>query len=726
MTVAEQQPLTHAVAVSSAQWHVERLDRSLGRHIAAWEVLAASMPLRHPMLSSTFVETLLQHFGDGQQHLCWLGEASCPQAMCILERAAPGTWRSFLPMHAQVGPMLTPDIGLIQSLFAVLPGLAVRIELLCCDPAVIPVDHTPNRSLDVHPHALTIEVGLAEGFDAYWTQRSKKLRDNLRRSQSKLASSGESSRFVAVSAPEETAVAVARYADLESLGWKGEEGTALVQGSKQTIFYSRLLEKSATTNDARVYELWWGDRLIASRLMMRWHDQWLALKTCYHPNYAQFAPGRVLMQFVIATLAEPKDAASVQFGTNAGPDMLSWATKHRRLSHLTLFRHPTIAVAIRILATSARTWRMRDATLTVDASWTVNEYESIPQMPAQACDLLRTAALRSLQLGPEWFEALQSTVFKQDHTIRYFVLQGPNGIAAVVPTRATRGWGGFHVHSLSNYYTALYAPAIQPWVKPIDLVPLVRHMLRAYAPVSRMQFAPMDPNADSTHQWQTALRLAGLVTSRYFTFGNWTHESGTGWTAYLAQRSAKLRSNIKRSKQRLEAAGGRVELITEPSRVVEGMAAFNQVYGKSWKQAEPHPEFFESLARTYAKQGRLRLGVAWLSEQPIAAQWWTVNKGVAEIHKLAYDEAFKDIGAGTVLTAMLMEHVLDHDHATVVDYLIGDDAYKRQWMNHRQERWGLECLPVTRPAAWPLMLRLWCRALKAPHESNQSAGKRKL
>ena len=33
---------------------------------------------------------------------------------------------------------------------------------------------------------------------------------------------------------------------------------------------------------------------------------------------------------------------------------------------------------------------------------------------------------------------------------------------------------------------------------------------------------------------------------------------------------------------------------------------------------------------------------------------------------------------------------LDHDAVKEVDFLIGDDAYKRDWMTHRRERWGIE------------------------------------
>jgi CelD/BcsL family acetyltransferase involved in cellulose biosynthesis len=78
-----------------------------------------------------------------------------------------------------------------------------------------------------------------------------------------------------------------------------------------------------------------------------------------------------------------------------------------------------------------------------------------------------------------------------------------------------------------------------------------------------------------------------------------------------------------------------------------------------------------------------------MGERAVAAQIWIVANGKASIYKLAYDEAFKAYATGTLLTACLMQRVIEHDGVHEVDYLIGDDAYKKTWVNQRRERWGL-------------------------------------
>jgi CelD/BcsL family acetyltransferase involved in cellulose biosynthesis len=40
----------------------------------------------------------------------------------------------------------------------------------------------------------------------------------------------------------------------------------------------------------------------------------------------------------------------------------------------------------------------------------------------------------------------------------------------------------------------------------------------------------------------------------------------------------------------------------------------------------------------------------------------------------------------------MMEHAIDVEHVNEVDYLTGDDRYKKDWMSQRRERWGILAL----------------------------------
>ena len=154
-------------------------------------------------------------------------------------------------------------------------------------------------------------------------------------------------------------------------------------------------------------------------------------------------------------------------------------------------------------------------------------------------------------------------------------------------------------------------------------------------------------------------------------------------------RTGTLRSTIKRMTKKFQADGGRLEIISNTTDMERALKAYEQVYAASWKNSEPFPGFIQGLVRASAEQGWLRLGIAWLGDKPIAAQIWIVANGKSNIYKVAYDENYKAYTPGTLLTALLMQHSFEVDKVTKVDYLMGDDPYKKTWMTERQERWGI-------------------------------------
>jgi hypothetical protein len=204
-----------------------------------------------------------------------------------------------------------------------------------------------------------------------------------------------------------------------------------------------------------------------------------------------------------------------------------------------------------------------------------------------------------------------------------------------------------------------------------------------------MRFAPVDPEATGTRLLKIALAQSQLKPFDFFAFGNWYLQVEGNWDAYLKGRSGTLRSTIKRMMKKLTLDGGTLELIQGGADLDRGLAAYDSAYAASWKVPEPYTQFMPGLMRICAAQGWLRLGLVWLHGKPIAAQFWIVANGKASIYKVAYNEKFKPYAPGTILSAMLMEHVLETDQVTEVDFLIGDDPYKKTWMSHRRERWGI-------------------------------------
>ncbi len=269
----------------------------------------------------------------------------------------------------------------------------------------------------------------------------------------------------------------------------------------------------------------------------------------------------------------------------------------------------------------------------------------------------------------------------------------PGRALMLLQRSARREW-----HAVANYYTSLYSPVIAaPGDVATAAVALVDRIATTRPRVSALRLAPLAHDAPDTQALAVALRARGWYVHRYFAFGNWHLEcEGLAMDDYVAQLPSQARNTLQRKGRKFHASGGRLEIRTAPHEVEAGMRAYEAIYAKSWKQPEPYPAFVSGWAAACARNGWLRLGVAWMNDAPIAVQFWFTRNRRAFIFKLAYDEAHATWSAGTLLTALLMRHSLEVDRVVEIDYLTGDDAYKRTWMRSRRERVGLlACNPRT-------------------------------
>lgn len=672
-------------------WCVTRVARTLGEHAAAWDALNQRLFNNHPMLESRFVDNLLRNFGTGREYLCVLEKHGQAEAMCLLVPKGFGVWETFLPSQAQVSPTLISKLESWKELMNSLPGFVARLDFLCIDSKFSDLSTGGYATSNRMDHALTINISLASGFDSYWASRSKNLTKNIARYERRLEANNITKKFLCINDKNDIRSAVARYAELESKGWKASIGTAISGNNTQGIFYTDLMSQFADTEMSMVCELWLDDHLAASRLLIAGEEMVIILKTTYDESYSQYAPGRLLLRDVIKAMCIQHPNKTLEFYTDANPDQIAWATEQRWISHWSHHKNRrwvgiySVMSAVRHVLS-----RNTNGNLLLGKSDSVEVFSRTEDMPPDVLHLFDEAEQDNIQLGAAWFNNLINTVYQEHSGVRIYVLRRSGHPIAALPILVTNGrLGETKIESLANYYTSLYAPALAPEVKYRDLALLLNAVLKAHTPIASLQFTPMNPESRHFGRLWNAAQANGLVPFSFFCFGNWYLTGQTDWAAYLKSRDGLLRNTIKRMTKKFAADGGRLELVTGGRELERCVSAYRQVYANSWKHAEPYPSFIPGLIQTCAEHGWLRLGVAWLKGAPIAAQIWIVLNGKASIYKLAYDENYKSYGAGTQLTAMLMAHVMNEDGITEVDFLSGDDLYKQDWMSDRRERWGL-------------------------------------
>jgi GNAT acetyltransferase-like protein len=259
--------------------------------------------------------------------------------------------------------------------------------------------------------------------------------------------------------------------------------------------------------------------------------------------------------------------------------------------------------------------------------------------------------------------------------------------------------------ALTNYYASLFSPIVR--VAPDRLASAVETLvdeITQHRPcVDTVNLSPLASDAPETIEIEAALRRRRWHVRRHFCFGNWYLPcAGVRYTDYIAGRPSEVQNTIARKGRKFATTpGNRIEIISAEADVERAIAAFQRVYSRSWKNPEPYPDFVPGWARICASRGWLRVGLAWIGETPIAAQFWFTMGDRAYIYKLAHDEQFQSWSAGTLLTAELLRHSLDQDRVIEVDYLTGDDPYKRAWMSDRRERAGIFASNLRTP--WGLL-----------------------
>lgn len=339
----------------------------------------------------------------------------------------------------------------------------------------------------------------------------------------------------------------------------------------------------------------------------------------------------------------------------------------------------------------------------------INVHASFEALPAPYQSLFSAAAGEAgFFFSLPWFSNLYRTAFGDSRLRIYGLESAAAGGAAgeillalpLVHRDASRRIGAAReLTACANFYSSLFGPVIAGGdglaaggaPNPQNFA-LLAQAIASEAPtwdVVRLQ--PMACQTPAFEMCVAGFRQAGMAVQAYFCFGNWYLEvNSRSYADYAKALPSRLRNTLARKSRQLSAAhDARFTILTQEADAEEGIAAFERVYRSSWKPAEAHPEFIPGLIRMCARQGWLRLGLAYVDGEPAAVQLWVVSHGVASIYKLAYDQRFAAMSVGSLLTARLMEHVIDVDRVREVDYLTGDDTYKSDWMSHRRERWGM-------------------------------------
>lgn len=713
------------------------------RFCAVWdEVNQASSGL--PMLSASFVAFLLREFGAGNELIAVGYRGQTAHAVAVLKRERGGIYSTFQPSQAPLGIWIhrPPDTleSLAQGLLRQLPGFAVALGISQQDPDWVPrpAENPTTQTLD---YIQTARVTVSVPFDKYWAERGKNLRNNTKRQRSRLEKDGVVLRLETIVDPAGVAQAIVDYGNLESAGWKAAGGTAIHPDNSQGRFYRALLEDCCRRGVGRIYRYWYGNSVAAVDLCVENEDTLVVLKTTYDESIRTSSPASLMRHEYFGRVFDEAKIRRIEFYGKVMDWHTKWTDEVRTLYHANFYRWPIIPKLrhwIRRQRSSVGHRPGKDevplgesADMSVglqQESSVVTVYEEFPVLQERCNHLFSRTGDSGLFFTLSWYQNYVETVLNPDSRLRAYAVEiagRPHGACALlcmqhVPPGKSRLLP-HTLNSLGNYYTSLFGPIIDP------AEPAVQRLLDLLAAriaddVFRWDMIDLHP-LESPSPIFTALvvafRRAGFVVHSYFCFGNWYLKvCGRSYSEYFEKLPSRVRNTIRKKRELVkESVASTILVYKDMSGVEEAVRDYEEVYAASWKSPEPYPDFIRGLCRACASMGWLRLGVMYIDKKPAAAQIWIVHAQVATIYKLAYDEHYAMYSPGTLLTAHLMEYVLDVDRVQEVDYLTGDEAYKKGWMSDRRERWGIVAFnPRTPLGLFALSVHLMGRAKRRTFE----------
>ncbi|MDP2715854.1 GNAT family N-acetyltransferase [Rheinheimera sp.] len=307
----------------------------------------------------------------------------------------------------------------------------------------------------------------------------------------------------------------------------------------------------------------------------------------------------------------------------------------------------------------------------------------------QASDIQDTTPFFTRQ---QWFEHFEQHIVTDSSVIWLPLTQQPK--AKVLPLLSpTDNQKAFQIRSLlsmSNYYSPVYGLVNSELSETIGADELCDNTVELLKGYDSINISPI--YEQQATDWLNAFKQIGFTGHRYQHSVNWYHNNITDIQQYWALRPPRLLNTLKRKREQMQKAG---EFTTQvfsngsQSQLIQALIDYHHVYYHSWKQKEPYPAFIDAVAEYAWHRNELRIGIIYHQQRPIAAQIWFVCKKTAYIFKLAHVESYTRFSPGTVLMAVLLEHVITEDNVNHIDFLTGNDSYKQDWMSGKHVLYGI-------------------------------------
>lgn len=190
------------------------------------------------------------------------------------------------------------------------------------------------------------------------------------------------------------------------------------------------------------------------------------------------------------------------------------------------------------------------------------------------------------------------------------------------------------------------------------------------------------------------------------------------WDAYWRSRSQNLRKTVNRCRNRVRELGTVDIDIRDGTDGLDAMLAEGfELEASGWKgeggtailsSPETH-RFYKAVSEWAAQAGILRLAFLRVDGRAVAFHLSLEAGGVHYLLKLGHDAELQRTGAGTVLTAVMLERMFE-DGLRRYEFLGAADRYKMRWTETTRDRVRLRAFSPTLAGRADMLVQVHGRA----------------
>lgn len=322
------------------------------KHSSAWQTLN-QQTMNLAFFEPEFVEALLTHFFDGDEHFIYATDEKELVFAGFFKPLGKGQWITAMPSQNPLGLMLHAnplDASTLKSICDTLPGTVAMLDLLQLDSKFSTFE--PASLVEKQAYITTGNRPIPEDFDAFFKSLGKNMRQNYNKVINRAARAEDTLSTQKVDNPDEVKAAILKYGEIESMGWKAQEGTAISPDNTQGKFYQQALISLAEKGKACCWYYLINDEIVSVDLCIEQDDTLIILKTTYNEAFNKQSPALMLKIEMLkhySANVESEGIKNIEFYGKAMEWHKRLDSELRDIEHATYFPNKVLKGAIKLL-----------------------------------------------------------------------------------------------------------------------------------------------------------------------------------------------------------------------------------------------------------------------------------------------------------------------------------------------------------------------------------------